>query len=125
MTPLRYILRAGAAVFGLSAIALIVVPSFFLDLLGLEATLPLIWSMVMIGITLVALSGNMAVVSVTASDAGVRVAGVVMLFSAAGLGMVTLLIPVAYTWFTLVYAAIGFGFSIAYLLGLLSAARAR
>jgi hypothetical protein len=125
MTPLRYILRAGAAVFGLSAIALIVVPSFFLDLLGLEATLPLIWSMVMIGITLVALSGNMAVVSVTASDAGVRVAGVVMLFSAAGLGMVTLLIPVAYTWFTLVYAAIGFGFSIAYLVGLLSAARAR
>ena len=125
MTPLRYILRAGAAVFGLSAIALIVVPSFFLDLLGLEATLPLIWSMVMIGITLVALSGYMAVVSVTASDAGVRVAGVVMLFSAAGLGMVTLLIPVAYTWFTLVYAAIGFGFSIAYLVGLLSAARAR
>lgn len=125
MTPLRYILRAGAAVFGLSAIALIVAPSSFLELLGLEATLPLIWSMVMIGITLVALSGNMAVVSVTASDAGIRVAAVVMLFSAAGLGMITLLIPVAYTWFTLVYAAIGFGFSLAYLVGLLSAARAR
>jgi hypothetical protein len=125
MTPLRYTLRAGATIFGLSAIALIVVPSFFLELLGLEATLPLIWSMVMIGVTLVALSGNMAVVSFSANDAGVRIAGVVMLFSAAGLGMVTLLIPVAYTWFTLVYAAIGFGFSLAYLVGLLSAARAR
>jgi hypothetical protein len=101
------------------------VPSFFLELLGLEVSLPLMWSMVMIGVTLVALSGNMAVVSFSASDAGVRIAGVVMLFSAAGLGMVTLLIPVAYTWFTLVYAAIGFGFSIAYLLVLLSGARAR
>lgn len=125
MRPLRYTLRAGAAVFGISAVALILVPSLFLDLLGLEVTLPLMWSMVMIGITLVALSGNMAVVSLTASDAGIRIAGVVMLFSAAGLGMATLLIPVAYTWFTLVYAGIGFGFSIAYLVGLLSAARAR
>jgi hypothetical protein len=125
MTPLRYTLRAGATIFGLSALALIVVPSFFLELLGLEVSLPLMWSMVMIGVTLVALSGNMAVVSFSASDAGVRIAGVVMLFSAAGLGMVTLLIPVAYTWFTLVYAAIGFGFSIAYLLVLLSGARAR
>lgn len=125
MTALRYTLRAGAAVFGLSALALIVVPSFFLELLGLQVSVPLMWSMVMIGITLVALSGNMAVVSLTAGDAGVRIAGLVMLFSAAGLGMVTLLIPVAYTWFTLVYAAIGFGFSIAYLVGLLSAARAR
>jgi hypothetical protein len=108
-------------VFGLSAIALIVFPAFFLELLGLQADLPLIWSMVMIGITLVALTGNMAVVSVSASDGGVRVASAVMLFAAAGLGMITLLIPVAYTWFTLTYAAVGFGFSLAYLVGLLRA----
>ena len=121
VTHLRYTLRAGASVFGLSAVALIVFPAFFLELLGLQADLPLIWSMVMIGITLVALTGNMAVVSVSASDGGVRVASVVMLFAAAGLGMITLLIPVAYTWFTLTYAAVGFGFSLAYLVGLLQA----
>lgn len=125
MKPLRYTLRTGAVVFGLSAVALVLVPSFFLTLLGLEVSLGLMWSMVMIGVTLVALSGNMVAVSLTASDSGVRAASVVMLFSAAALGMVTLLIPVAYTWFTLVYAAIGFGFSIAYLVGLLSAQRAR
>ena len=107
--------------FGLSAAALIVFPGFFLELLGLQADLPLMWSMVMIGITLVALTGNMAVVSFTASDGGVRMASIVMLFSAAGLGMITLLIPVAYTWFTLVYAAVGFGFALAYLVGLLRA----
>jgi len=125
MTFLRYTLRGGAIVFGLSALALILGPGVFLDLLGIETTLPLTWSMVMIGITLVALCGNMAVVSIAASDGGVRSAAVVMLFSAAGLGMATLLIPVAYTWFTLLWAGIGFGFSLLYLVGLLRAQRAR
>ena len=119
MNALRLTLRTGAVVFGLSAIALVVFPGFFLGLLGLEASTGLIWSMVMIGIALIALTGNMAVVSATASDKGVQVAAVVMLFSAAALGVVTLLIPVAYTWFTLAYAAVGFGFSLAYAIGLL------
>lgn len=119
MTFLRYVLRSGALVFGLSAIALIVAPSFFLGLLGLEQTSPLVWSMVMIGITLVALTGNMAVVSWTASDRGVLAASVVMAFAAAGMGIITLLIPVVYTWFTIVYAIVGFGFSTAYVVGLL------
>lgn len=125
MKTLRYILRTGAAVFGASAIALVIAPAFFLELLGIEVTLELMWAMVMIGITLVALSGNMAVVSLSASDAGVRIASIVMLFSAAGLGMATLLIPVVYTWFTLAYAGIGFGFSLAYLVGLLATRTAR
>lgn len=119
MTFLRYVLRSGAVVFGLSAVALMTLPGFFLELLGLEQSLALTWSMVMIGITLVALTGNMAVVSWTASDRGVTAASVVMAFAAAGLGIITLLIPVAYTWFTLVYAFVGFGFSTAYVIGLL------
>jgi hypothetical protein len=119
MTPLRYILRTGAGVFGLSAIALIVGPGFFLGLLGLDDSMDLVWSMVMIGVTLVALTGNMAVVSFSASDRGVAIASVVMAFAAAGLGIVTLLIPAAYTWFTIAYAAIGFGFALAYVIGLL------
>jgi hypothetical protein len=125
MRGLRYVLRTGATVFGLSALALILFPAFFLELLGLEATSPLVWSMVMIGITLIALTGNMAVVSIFANDKGVQVASVVMLFAAAGLGIITLLIPVAYTWFTLAYAGVGFGFSLAYLVGLLRVGVAR
>jgi hypothetical protein len=37
-----------------------------------------------------------------------------MLLSAFGLGVITLLIPVALNWFTVFYAAVGFGFSSAY-----------
>jgi hypothetical protein len=124
MKPLRYVLRTGSVVFGGSAVALIVAPSLFLELLGLEPTLGAMWSMVMIGVTVAALAGNLAVVSWRADDTGVRIASVVMAFSAAGLGLVTLLIPVTYTWFTLAYAGIGFAFSLAYILGLLATRRA-
>jgi len=125
MKALRMILRSGGGVFGLSAIALILFPVFFLELLGLGASEPLVWSMVMIGITLVALTGNMAVVSFTASEGGVKVASWVMFVAAAGLGVITLLIPVPYTWFTLAYAAVGFSFAVAYLFGLLAVTRQR
>ena len=125
MTFLRYTLRAGATVFGVSALALILVPSFFLALLGLDTTPALVWSMVLIGVTLVALTGNMAVVSFTASDRGVRAASVVMMLAAGGLGVTTLLIPVPFTWFSIAYALVGFGFSSAYVVGLTRASLAR
>jgi len=125
MTFLRYTLRAGATVFGLSAIALILAPGFFLELLGLDTSAPLVWSMVMIGVTLIALTGNMAVVSFTASDRGVQAASVVMMLAAGGLGVTTLLIPVPFTWFSVVYALVGFGFSTAYVVGLTRASLAR
>jgi len=125
MTFLRYTLRAGATVFGLSAVALILAPGFFLELLGLDTSAPLVWSMVMIGVTLIALTGNMAVVSFTASDRGVQGASVVMMLAAGGLGVTTLLIPVPFTWFSVVYALVGFGFSTAYVVGLTRASLAR
>ena len=125
MTFLRYTLRAGATVFGLSAIALILAPGFFLELLGLDTSAPLVWSMVMIGVTLIALTGNMAVVSFTASDRGVQAASVVMMLAAGGLGVTTLLIPVPFTCFSVVYALAGFGFSTAYVVGLTRASLAR
>ena len=125
MTGLRYVLRAGATVFGVSAITLIVFPSLFLELLGLSPSLDLMWAMVLIGITLVALTGNMAVVSFTASDNGVRAASAVMMVAAGGLGVTTLLIPVDFTWFSVLYAAVGFGFSTAYVVGLTRAQLAR
>ena len=125
MTFLRYTLRAGATVFGLSAIALILAPGFFLELLGLDTSAQLVWSMVMIGVTLIALTGNMAVVSFTASDRGVQGASVVMMLAAGGLGVTTLLIPLPFTWFSVVYALVGFGFSTAYVVGLTRASLAR
>lgn len=125
MTFLRNTLRAGATVFGLSAIALILAPGFFLELLGLDSSAPLVWSMVMIGVTLIALTGNMAVVSFSASDRGVQAASIVMMLAAGGLGVTTLLIPVPFTWFSMVYALVGFGFSTAYVVGLTRASLAR
>lgn len=111
----RLVLRAGSVVFGLSAIALVVAPKLFNELLGLVSTANLEWSMRMTGITLVALAGNMFSHSTRGSVESVRLAGFVMMFSAFALGLLTLLIGVPLTWFTIAYAIVGFGFSAAYM----------
>ena len=117
-TLLRWILRSGAVVFGLSALWLLIAPGFFLSLLGLEGSLALNWAMWMIAITLIALTGNMGVVSFFGPAAAVIASSVVMVVAAGGLGFVTLLIPAPITWFSVIYALIGFGFSATYLVGL-------
>ena len=111
----RLVLRAGSVVFGLSAIALVVAPKLFNELLGLVSTAYLEWSMRMTGITLVALAGNMFSHSTRGSVESVRLAGFVMMGSAFALGLLTLLIGVPFTWFTIAYAIVGFGFSAAYM----------
>ena len=111
----RMVLRAGSIVFGLSAIALVVAPKLFNELLGLVSTADLEWSMRMTGITLVALAGNMFSHSTRGSVESVRLAGFVMMFSAFALGVLTLLISVPLNWFTIAYAVVGFGFSAAYM----------
>lgn len=112
--PLRIVLRTGSAVFGFSALFLLVLPELFLDLLALPNGQDQIWSMRMIAITLVALTGNMLVVSLYANLKGVRFASRVMQFAAFGLGALTLAVPAELTWFTYLYAAVGFGFSASY-----------
>ena len=119
VSRLRGVLRLGALVFALSAIALFVLPRTFTDLLGLAGSDDLDWSMQMIGITLVALTGNMFVVSIAGSDNGVLWAARVMQVSAFGLGVITLLIPTGVNWFVILYALVGFGFSGAYTVFLL------
>jgi O-antigen/teichoic acid export membrane protein len=114
ISKLRIVLRAGAAVFGLSALALVIAPTLFNELLGLVSTPELEWSMRMTGITLVALAGNMFSHSTRGSDASVLLTAKVMAVSAFALGVLTLLIPAAFTWFTIAYAIVGFGFSAAY-----------
>lgn len=111
---IRVVLRAGSIVFGLSALTLVALPGFFNTLLGFSSTLELEWSMRMIGITLVALAGNMYSVSTRGKTETVLFSAKVMLFSAFCLGVLTLLIPVPLNWFTIAYAIVGFGFSVAY-----------
>jgi O-antigen/teichoic acid export membrane protein len=112
---LRTILKLGSTVFGLSAVFLLIAPKTFLELLNLETTDSLEWSMRMIAITLIALTGNMLSVSRFGSETSVVFSARVMVVSAAALGALTLLIPAEFGWFTIAYAAIGFLFSLAYL----------
>jgi hypothetical protein len=112
--PLRIVLRAGASVFGLSALFLLALPELFLELLALPTGADQVWSMRMIAITLVALTGNMLMVSLYANLKGVRLASRVMQFSAFGLGALTLAIPAELNWFIYLYAAVGFVFAGAY-----------
>lgn len=119
---LRRVLFTGATVFGFSALLLLISPSLFNELLGISSTPELDWAMRMIGLTLVALAGNMFSVSLKGKDSTVLFSARVMAISAAGLGVLTLLIPVeTLTWFDYAYAAVGFGFSFAYLAGLFRA----
>jgi O-antigen/teichoic acid export membrane protein len=119
---LRRVLFTGATVFGFSALLLLISPALFNELLGISSTQELDWAMRMIGLTLVALAGNMMSVSLRGKDSTVRFSAQVMTISAAGLGVLTLLIPVdVLTWFDYAYAAVGFGFSLAYLVGLVKA----
>ena len=112
---IRLVLRAGASVFGVSALLLILAPELFLDLLALDGkSSALQWSMRMIGITLVDLAGNMWMNSHQKDDAHVRRVGMVMAVAANGLGVLTLLIPAELTWFSYLYAAVGFAFGLTY-----------
>lgn len=125
MFGIRATLRIGAVVFGLSALLLLVLPGLFLDLLLLDGeSAALQWSMRMIGLTLVALAGNMWIVSKSVNDAAVTTAGIVMAVVASGLGVLTLAIPAELGWFTVLYAAVGFAFGLNYAVCLVRQRRA-
>lgn len=116
MIGIRKTLKLGAVVFGLSALLLLVAPSFFLDLLQLDpASLALVWAMRMIGITLIALAGNMWLNSESSSEKRLIAVATVMAIAATGLGVLTILIPTQLSWFTYLYAAVGFLFGLNYL----------
>ena len=117
-SSMRTTLKAGSVVFGASALFLLILPKSFLDLLGLGGDV-LVWSMRMIAITLVALAGNMWNNAQNSSDHGVGMVAKVMCVSATGLGVLTLMIPGEITWFTYLYAAVGFGFGLTYLINIL------
>lgn len=104
-------------IFGLSALMLLITPENFLKLLSLDSqSESLIWSMRMIGITLIALAGNMWANSNSSNDLRIRFVGKVMAGSAITLGLLTLLIPTKINWFAMTYSAIGFGFGFNYVI---------
>lgn len=117
---LRITLRVGAIVFSLSSLLLLLFPKLFLDLLNMETGTQLQWSMRMIGITVFALAGNMWNNSNQENEERVIYVARIMCVSAAALGLLTLLIPVELTWFGYIYAAVGFGFALSYLVNLLA-----
>jgi len=100
-----------------------VLPGLFLQLLGLEKSSALEWSMRMIGITVFALAGNMWNNAGQSSDARAEYVAKIMCVSATALGIVTLMIPVKLTWFSYLYAAIGFGFALTYAINLFKSSR--
>jgi len=112
-------LKAGSIVFGLSALLLLIAPGVFLDLLGVTNNSEMIWSMRMIGITLIALAGNMWQNSKLNNAAALGFVGRVMFVAAAGLGFLTIFIPASLTPAAIGYAVIGFAFSISYLINLI------
>lgn len=112
-------LRAGSIIFGASAIFLLIAPGLFLELLKLPTSDELIWAMRMIGITLVALSGNMWQNSKLTNAAGIKFVARVMFLSALALGLLTIFIPAELAPFTIFYAVIGLGFALSYLINLL------
>jgi len=120
---LRKTLQAGAIVFGLSALLLVFLPKLFLQLLNMDTTSQLQWSMRMIGITVFALAGNMWNNSKQHDDKRVVEVARIMCVSAALLGALTLQIPVSLTWFGYLYAAIGFSFAISYAVNLAKVSR--
>ena len=112
-------LKAGSAVFGASAIFLLIAPKLFLDLLDLESNDQMVWSMRMIGITLFALAGNMWQNSKLNNAASLKFIARLMFISAAALGVLTMYIPTSITPFAIGYAVIGFAFSASYLVNLI------
>ena len=112
-------LKAGSIVFGASALFLLIAPGIFVDLLGIDETDEMIWAMRMIAITLVALAGNMWQNSKLNTAASLSFVGRVMFIAAAALGFLTVFIPNELTPFAILYAIIGFGFSVSYLVNLI------
>jgi len=112
-------LKVGSIVFGLSAVFLLIAPALFLDLLGADNSNPMIWSMRIIAITLLALAGNMWQNAKLNNASSLGFVAKVMFIAAAGLGFLTIFIPNELTPFAIAYAIIGFSFSISYLVNLI------
>lgn len=112
---IRGVLATGALVFILSAIALLVLPGWFGELLGLRPSVEGEWALRMVGACLVALAGQMWLVRRT-DRAGVRGAAAVMIVGGGLMTLLTIFLPADEGWtlFRWLYLVFGSTFMIAY-----------
>lgn len=121
--PIRYVLRAGASVFTVSAIVLLAAPEWFTRELGLDPSAGTTWTMRMLAAALLGLAGQMALVS-RGTDVSVRLGAVVMLVAGGLFTLLTFVVPGPWTWLRWAYVGFGATFWLAYVV-LLIATRPR
>ena len=117
------VLRIGAVIFALSALALLLNPRYFLDFIGVTsetnlATQELLWAMRMMGLTLVIVSITMPVVAAFAPERVLRQVAVVVVPNCVGLSVLSAFAPGEWVVGRIGYVAIGIGFALGYLFAL-------
>jgi O-antigen/teichoic acid export membrane protein len=117
------VLRVGAIIFGVSALALLVEPAFFLKFLGLftqndQVPAELNWAMRMIGLVLIIVAAMMPVVAAFASERALRQIAVVMILVSSALSLLTVSAPGKWTIGRGLYVVVGGVFAIGYIYGL-------
>jgi len=112
---IKAVLATGASVFLLSAVALLVAPGWFGEVLGLRPSIESEWALRMLGAALVALAGQMWLVRRT-DRAGVRGAAAVMLVGGGLMTLLTVFLPAddGWTLFRWLYLLFGSVFMIGY-----------
>jgi len=112
---IRGVLATGALVFAVSSVALLVLPGWFAEALGMRPSVEAEWALRMVGACLVALAGQMWLVR-RADRPGIRGAAAVMIVGGGLMTLLTIFLPADQDW-TLVrwlYLLFGSSFMIAY-----------
>ncbi len=117
-TLIRGILGAGSVVFLVSSAVLIVLPTYFGELLGLTTSETSDWALRMMGATLLALSGQMWLVR-SAPEITIRRSAAVMIVAGGAMTVFTVIMPADWTIARFAYLGIGLGFLTAYLVALI------
>ena len=115
---IRGILGVGSVVFLVSSVALIILPTYFGELLGLITSETSDWILRMMGAALLALSGQMWLVR-SAPEITVRRSAAVMIVAGGAMTVFTVLMPADWTIARFAYLGIGLGFLTAYLVALI------
>ncbi len=117
-TLIRGILGAGSVVFLVSSAVLIVLPTYFGELLGLTTSETSDWALRMMGAALLALSGQMWLVR-SAPEITIRRSAAVMIVAGGAMTVFTVIMPADWTIARFAYLGIGLGFLTAYLVALI------
>ncbi len=117
------VLRVGAVIFAVSALALLIEPNFFVKFIGVidseaSASPELSWAMRMTGVVLIIVATMMPVVAAFASERTLRQVAAIMIPTCLALSFLTVVAPGSWTFGRWSYVAVGSGFALAYLYGL-------